>query len=63
MAYLSSSYVFDAVKLILVAYLIFALVRAYLNRGKIKPRFGTNHRDRISKRFYYSQYDFLRDLD
>jgi len=37
---------------------------AIANRGKVKSRFpNTNHRERLYKRFIYSNMEVMRDLD
>lgn len=54
---------FDLLKLCLLAYFVYAIATSFFNKGKVKPRFNSNNRDRLYKRLMHSSYDVIADLE
>ncbi|EAR94700.2 transmembrane protein, putative (macronuclear) [Tetrahymena thermophila SB210] len=61
---LSQSHIFDLIKIGLLAYFVIIIIMTFNNKSKVKSqRFNSNHRERLYKRFVYSNFEIMRDLD
>ncbi|KAL4511762.1 hypothetical protein ABPG72_012607 [Tetrahymena utriculariae] len=61
---LSQSHIFDLIKIGLLAYFVIIIIMTFNNKSKAKSqRFNSNHRERLYKRFVYSNFEIMRDLD